>query len=226
MSDASPPDPVASPAPEPAEGQAASVSGAVSGAPLESRKPRKIFLLIGVVLAVALGIGLFTSLGTSQSSTTAPYQGGPVPSFEAANVGDSGPATVSVPADGGSGGTPAVLLFFGAWCSACQAELPPLAEAVRLQDEAHGRLSKVHVIGVDSLDAKGSAESFIRREGVTFPVAYDPSADITSGTFYFDGDPYAVFVKGDGTIAKIVRGAVLNQSSFTADERALIPSGT
>ena len=70
------------------------------------------------------------------------------------------------------------------------------------------------------------AKSFIHGAGVTFPVASDPQADITSGSFYFDGDPYAVFVKGDGTIAKIVRGAVLTPSSLAADERALIPSGT
>ena len=61
---------------------------------------------------------------------------------------------------------------------------------------------------------------------MTFPVASDPGAGITSGLFYFDGDPYAVFVNGNGTIAKIVRGAVLTPSSLTADERALIPSGT
>jgi hypothetical protein len=35
-----------------------------------------------------------------------------------------------------------------------------------------------------------------------------------------------VFVKGDGTISKIVIGAQLSAASFTADERALIPSGT
>ncbi len=61
---------------------------------------------------------------------------------------------------------------------------------------------------------------------MTFPVASDPLADITSGSFYFEGDPYAVFVRGDGTIAKIVGGAVLTPSSLAADERALIPSGT
>jgi hypothetical protein len=72
----------------------------------------------------------------------------------------------------------------------------------------------------------GYAKSFIHSAGVTFPVAYDPNVDITSGLFYFTGDPYAVFVRGDGTIAKIVRGDVLTPSSLTADERALIPSGT
>ncbi len=133
---------------------------------------------------------------------------------------------MSVPADGGGNGTPAVLLFFGAWCASCHQELPPLAAAVRRQDQAHGTLSRIRVIGVDSFDKASTARSFIHATGVTFPVASDPGAGITSGLFYFDGDPYAVFVNGDGTIDKIVRGAVLTPSSLTADERALIPSGT
>jgi hypothetical protein len=35
-----------------------------------------------------------------------------------------------------------------------------------------------------------------------------------------------VFVRGNGTIDRIVRGDVLTPSSLLADERALIPSGT
>ena len=53
-------------------------------------------------------------------------------------------------------------------------------------------------------------------------MAYDPDTTVTSGLFYFRGDPYAVFVKGDGTIQKIVAGAQLTPSSLTADERALL----
>jgi hypothetical protein len=101
-----------------------------------------------------------------------------------------------------------------------------LAAAVRAEDQAGGRLSRIRVIGVDSEDSTGSAKSFIQSAGVTFPVAADPDITVTSGLFSFEGDPYAVFVKGDGTIAKIVRGAVLTPSSFTADERALIPTET
>ena len=41
-----------------------------------------------------------------------------------------------------------------------------------------------------------SARSFVHSAGVTFPVAYDPDVSVTSGLFAFDGDPYAVFVKG------------------------------
>ena len=119
-----------------------------------------------------------------------------MPSFAGTNVGSTGPSQVSVPADGGGSGTPAVLLFFGAWCSSCHAELPPLAAAVRTQDKANGALARIRVIGVDSFDKASTAKSFIHQEGVTFPVASDPGAGITSGLFYFDGDPYAVFVNG------------------------------
>jgi peroxiredoxin len=215
MTDAPPPDAAPPPAPEADAGPAV-------------RPPRKRFILIGLGIGVLiiLLIGLLTSIGTSSTTTNAPREGGPVPSFAGANVGPTGSSQVSVPADGGGGGTPAVLLFFGAWCSSCKAELPPLAAAVKKQDKAHGALARIHVIGVDSFDKTSTAKSFIHAEGITFPVASDPGAGITSGLFYFDGDPYAVFVNGDGTIVRIVRGAVLTPSSFTADERALIPSGT
>ncbi len=193
-------------------------------AALPPRKPRKVFLLVGVLAAVALGIGLFTSVGTSPASTGPPHVGGPVPSFSASRLNGSG--NVSVPGNGGGGGTPAVLLFFGNWCPSCHQELPPLAATVRRQDAAGGPLSHIHVIGIDSEDTMASARTFIKNSGVSFPVAYDPNIQITEEDFYFDGDPYAVFVRADGTIDRIVRGATLTPSSLTADERALIPSGS
>jgi|GEM_PF-551729 len=215
MTDATPPESSAAPAPAP-------------GDATEFRKPRKRFILIGLGIGVVivLLIGLFTSLGTNPSSTGAPHEGGAVPPFTASNVGPVGPSQISVPADGGGNGTPAVLLFFGAWCSSCRQELPPLTAVVRRQDKRGGALARIRVIGVDSFDGTSTAKSFIHTESVTFPVATDPQADITSGLFYFKGDPYTVFVNGNGTINKIVIGAQLTPASFTADERALIPSGT
>ena len=202
---------------------------AAPGEPGEVRKPRKVFLVVGVVLAVIIGIFLFTSLGTSSgsgpgSTGSAPQAGDAVPSFTSQNLGPVGGSQVSVSSNGG--GRPTVLLFFGNWCPSCHQELPPLAAAVRQQTRAGGALARIRVVGVDSEDTVGNAKSFIHSSGVTFPVAYDPNVDITSGLFYFTGDPYAVFVRGDGTIAKIVRGDVLTPTSLTADERALIPSGT
>jgi peroxiredoxin len=191
------------------------------------RKPRKRFILIGfgIGLLVIVLIGIFTSLGTSQGTTAAPPQeSGPVPSFSAENIGPSGPAHLSVSSADTT--SPTVLLFFGAWCPSCHQELPLLTAGVRHQVAAGGALSRVRVIGVDSEDTLGNAKAFIRTTGVTFPVAYDPNLNITEGDFFFDGDPNAVFVRPDGTIAKIVRGDSLDGASFAADERQLIPSGT
>ena len=191
------------------------------------RRPRKRFILIGLgigVLIIVL-IGLLTSVGSSPSSGQ-PKVGDQVPHFTSTNVGPTGSSQVSVPSDGGGNGTPAVLLFFGAWCTSCKQELPPLTAVVRQQERSNGPLSRIRVIGVDSFDKTSIAKSFIRAEGVTFPVASDQQAAITSGSFFFDGDPYTVFVNGDGSISKIVAGAQLTAATFTQDERALIPSGT
>jgi thiol-disulfide isomerase/thioredoxin len=191
-------------------------------APPAPRKPRKIFLVVGLVAAVGLGIGLFTSVGTN-AKTGPPHRGGQVPSFTAALLNGAG--SLQVPGDGGAAGTPVVLLFFGSWCPSCHGELPPLAAAVRRQEAAGGALAKVRVIGVDSEDTKSVGESFITHTGVGFPVVRDPDLGITSGAFYFDGDPNAVFVKEDGTISAIVPGA-LSVAKLTAEEKKLIPSGS
>jgi peroxiredoxin len=220
MTDAAPPDPSASPAPDPVP----------SPAP---RRPRKIFLVVGIAVAVALGVGLFTSIGTTHGSGSSgggsggqPQAGDTVPSFSAPNIGPVGQRQVAVAAHGAGAGPPTVLLFFGDWCASCHQELPPLAAAVHQQDRAGGALSRIRVIGVDSEDTMSNARTFIKGSGVTFPVAYDPNVTITEGTFDFHGDPYTVFVRGNGTINQVVAGAVLTPSSFTVDERALIPSGT
>jgi peroxiredoxin len=192
--------------------------------PSVPRKPRKIFLLIGCVVAVALGIGLFTSLGTSPATDNAPRVGGPVPTFTVSRL--NGPGSVSLSPSSGGGTTPTVLLFFGKWCPSCHVELPPLAAAVRQQGAAGGPLTRIRVIGIDNEDTTANAKSFIKSSGVTFPVGYDPDLTITEGDFFFRSDPEVVFVNADGTIARIVIGQVLSASAFTADERDLIPSGS
>jgi peroxiredoxin len=187
--------------------------------PPAPRKPRKIFLLIGCAVAVALGIGLFTGLGTSPTSNSAPRVGGPVPAFTTSRLNGTGSVTSAT-------GSPTVFLFFGNWCEACHAELPPLAATVRRQRAAHGALSGVQVIGIDNEDDVDRADAFIKSSGVTFPVGYDPNLAITEGDFYFRSDPEAVFVDASGTINRIVIGQTLTPGSFTADERDLIPSGS
>jgi len=203
-----------SPAPEQPAGHGPAPA---SGPSATARRPRPIFLLVGIVLAAALGIGLFTSFGSSP--TTGQLEvGGPAPHFSLPAL--SGAGRVGLPADGGGSGHPAVVLFFASWCTACHAELPALARAYRQQQSSHSRLAGVALIGVDTADPQPNATAFVKSSGVTFPVAADTQYAVID-RYDFVGDPDAVFVNADGTIAGVKQGALSAASLVSWEHRLL-----
>jgi len=183
-------------------------SSAIARSP---QRPRTVFLVVGIVLATALGVGLFTSLGTPKQ--VVPTVGAPAPAFSLPPLG--GGARVGTPANGGGDGKPAVLVFFASWCTPCQTEVPAIAAVYRHQ-VAGGRVA---VIGVDGNDPTGDALKFVHESGVTFPVAVDPYYQVTEGLYYFSGDPDAVFINGNGTIEHIVRGPITRSELVTWERR-------
>lgn len=175
------------------------------------RGPRLRFLVVGVVLAVGLGVGLFSSLDTG--SQAPPALGRVAPTFSIPAL--SGNGTVGLPQTPRSG-RPAVLVFFASWCTPCKVEIPAIARTYRSQPAA----SRVEIIGIDGEDPPGNARAFVAAASVTFPVGTDPDYRVTSGLYYFLGDPDAVFVRSDGTIARIVRGPITS-AQLLAGERHL-----
>lgn len=221
-----PPSPEPTQATEPTQGGGTSPGTEPGGGGdhgrLGGRRPRPVFLLVGVVLAVGLGIGLFTGVGTHRGSGGRPVTGSAVPRFSLPRLGGGG--RVGVPADGGGDGHPAVIVFFASWCGPCQKELPGLAGTYRREQETGSRLARVAMIGVDGNDPAGKALAFVHRSGVTFPVGADRTYTVTEGLFYFTSLPESVFVEGDGTIAGIHYGG-LTRSELVDWQRRLLATG-
>ena len=170
------------------------------------------------VAVVALGIGLFTSVGTSTASGP-PHSGGPAPAFSLAGLNVAG--RVGTPESGGGNGKPMVVLFMGDWCTICHSEIPPLAARIKAQRSDHSALGHLVVMGVDSEDSLSDALSFIQSSGVTFPVGDDSTAHVMNGLYGFEGDPYAVFIEGSGRIMTIHPGP-LSVAEFVTLERRLL----
>lgn len=158
--------------------------------------------LAGAALAVAAAIAV-TSVLTGGST------GGPAPA--SALVGHRVGAFTLPGLSGGAerdpwaSHRPSVIVFFASWCAPCQREMPRLAAYLRTHVRA-----PVVVLGVDALDASGAARAFVARDHVTFPVASDPSGQVTNGDFGFATLPETVFVNAHGVVTDVHFGAISN----------------
>lgn len=96
-----------------------------------------------------------------------------------------------------------VLIFFASWCTPCKAEMPKVAKYLRHHNEG-----SIRVLGVDALDERGAAKSFVISSGVTFPIAFDPNGNVTTGVFNFRTVPETVFVNAKGVVTQVYFGAI------------------
>ena len=96
-------------------------------------------------------------------------------------------------------GKPLIVNFFASWCAPCQQETPLLARFYRAE---HGRVA---LIGLDENDVAGSALSFTRGHGVSYPVGFDPEV-IAASAYGVDGLPQTFFLNASHHIVDRVFG--------------------
>jgi cytochrome c biogenesis protein CcmG, thiol:disulfide interchange protein DsbE len=152
-----------------------------------------------VVLCVA---GSLVAIALVASSPAAPAGAAAAPdpaapSFSLPVLGHSG-QTVSL-AD--YAGHPLIVNFFASWCEPCQQETPLLA---RFYHTEHGRVA---IVGLDENDVLGSAMSFTRKEGVSYPVGFDPEVSAASA-YGVAALPQTFFLNAKHRIVDRVFGAV------------------
>jgi cytochrome c biogenesis protein CcmG, thiol:disulfide interchange protein DsbE len=98
-------------------------------------------------------------------------------------------------------GRPVIINFFASWCTPCRKETPLLGSFYRSQ---HGR---VLVIGIDANDQRGAARAFLHKYGVSYPVAFDPTATVTV-SYGVVALPQTFFLNARHQIVRHVVGAL------------------
>jgi cytochrome c biogenesis protein CcmG/thiol:disulfide interchange protein DsbE len=100
-------------------------------------------------------------------------------------------------------GKAVVVNFWASWCIPCRDEAPVLQKTY---ERYRGR--GLVVLGVDVNDFKADARRFMKRYGVTYPVAYDGKGS-TVGKWGVRGFPETFFVDRRGTlVGERIEGAV------------------
>jgi cytochrome c biogenesis protein CcmG/thiol:disulfide interchange protein DsbE len=151
--------------------------------------------LVALCVAASLVAVAVVVSGSTGSAGTAPAPA--APSFSLAVLGHSGQKV----ALSDYAGRPLIVNFFASWCEPCQQETPLLARFYRTE---HG---KVAIVGLDENDVLGSAMSFTRKEGVGYPVGFDPGV-IAASAYGVAGLPQTFFLNAKHRIVDRVFGAV------------------
>ena len=151
--------------------------------------------LVALCVAASLVAVAVVASGSAGSAGTAPA---PVaPAFSLPVLGHSGQQV----ALSDYAGRPLIVNFFASWCEPCQQETPLLA---RFYSTEHGRVA---IVGLDENDVLGSAMSFTRKEGVGYPVGFDPEI-IAASAYGVAGLPQTFFLNAKHHIVDRIFGAV------------------
>jgi cytochrome c biogenesis protein CcmG/thiol:disulfide interchange protein DsbE len=108
-------------------------------------------------------------------------------------------------------GRASVIVFFASYCGPCQGEMPKIAKYLRANSP-----SPVEVLAVDASDERAAAQAMVKKDGVTFRVAFDPNAVVSTGIFGFQAVPESVFVSAKGIVTGVYYGAIPEQQLATA----------
>jgi thiol-disulfide isomerase/thioredoxin len=168
------------------------------------RSPKKVIVVgVAVVLVIAL-VGIVSALtggkvttGQKNLLTSSALVGHHIHHFSLDGLNGG---VITSP---WSKGHSSVLVFFASYCGPCKGEMPKIAKYIRTHS-----LSPIDVVAVDAADKRPAAQAMIKKDDVTFPVAFDPNSTVTTGLFGFGYVPESVFLSARGVVKGVYYGAI------------------
>jgi thiol-disulfide isomerase/thioredoxin len=157
--------------------------------------------MLAAAAVALLGIAALVGLTSNSKATTAPPQH--AKNFSLAEIGGRTGQTISLAT---FAGRPVIINFFASWCAPCKRETPLLAKFYRAHD------GKVAVLGIDVNDENSAALTFMRAEGVRYPVAADPFPMSVTLSYRVSGLPQTFFLNAQHRIVDRIYGAVSQAS--------------
>ena len=167
-----------------------------SGGRLRALRSPRTALIIAITVTAAVALTVIGMTVGSGASTT--HDLGKAKNFTLSVLGDPGKHLTL----GSFAGRPVIVNFFASWCGPCQKETPLIARFYR------ARQGHVAIIGVDVNDSAAKAMAFVRKSGVTYPVAADPMPMKAAIAYNLPGLPATFFLNARQVIVKRVYGAV------------------
>lgn len=153
------------------------------------------------VSAVRAGAG--TRVAPCPELEPAPKVRAGLPELTLSCLGD-GPATTLSALRG-----PLVLNIWASWCGPCADETPYL---VAVHKSLGGQVA---FLGLDVSDKASQAREWLSYMGVPWPSVQDPSG-ISRAKLRYGGPPVTLFVRSDGTVAKVHYGAFTSTREVAA----------
>jgi peroxiredoxin len=101
------------------------------------------------------------------------------------------------------------LNFFATWCPPCNEEAPGI-NSLQKQYADRG----LRVVGVDELESKKKAQSFVRKFGLSYPAVVDDGT--LQSQYEVNGLPVHVFIDRSGVVKKIVVGEMAQRDIASA----------
>ncbi len=155
-----------------------------------THRARWVALAVAAAIAV-LSVILALSVGNDPlaDTRTSRLVGKPAPSFDLPTLG--GPHIRSADLVGKS----VIVNFWNSWCIPCRQEHPALVEFYR----RHANDTDFTMIGIVRDDTKAAIKNYVRVEGVSYVVAFDPGSNAALD-FGTRGQPETYAISPSGTI--------------------------